>query len=267
MIILPARQLPALIRWFPAGPPGPATLTEHLLATQAGTWWADRAVDPRVIAAECGEHVLLRGDPSALEPADLAPFANTSIEAPDRFRPLLGSAFDQIRPWPRIVHVKRSTSPAARPPLDVTVRRLTTRDALALRRLPAAMSWVHRTWGGPQALARSGYAWAALHRDRIVALACTYFLGTVYEEIACVTVPDPRLQHLGRVCVTALCSDIAARDRTPSWTCPAGDRSTRHLALSAGFRPEYEYTHHVVGSAAAPADGARRRAGQPAALS
>ncbi|MFF4648173.1 GNAT family N-acetyltransferase [Streptomyces sp. NPDC001389] len=110
------------------------------------------------------------------------------------------------------------------------------------------MSWTHGSWRGPDALARSGYAWAAFHGNRIVAVACTYFLGTAYEDIACVTVPDPRIQYLALDCVNALSSDITARGHLPSWTCSTGNRPGRLLAWTAGFRPKTEYTHYVVGA-------------------
>ncbi|MEV7416538.1 GNAT family N-acetyltransferase [Streptomyces sp. NPDC089919] len=256
MINLPTRRLPALVRWFPAGPPGSAALTEHVLSTDKGRWWADRAVRPRAIAVECGDHVLLRGEPDALVPADLARFAGCTIEAPEPFRPLIAASFEPVRPWQRIVYVKRSATPPARPPHEVTVRRLTGRDGRALHRLPPAMHWILRTWGGPHPFARSGYAWAAFHQGRIVALACTYFLGSEYEDIACASVPDPRLRPAVLACVHALCFDIAARRRTPSWTVGAGDRSSRLLAWHAGFRPEHEFTRFAVGDPAKRAGAA-----------
>ncbi|MER6779096.1 MULTISPECIES: hypothetical protein [unclassified Streptomyces] len=83
MIDLPPHRLPALVRWFPTGAPGSVALTEHVLTTEAGRW--DRVVQPRVIAAECGDHVLLRGDPRALAPRELAVFADHNVEAPGRF--------------------------------------------------------------------------------------------------------------------------------------------------------------------------------------
>ncbi|MFB0632434.1 GNAT family N-acetyltransferase [Streptomyces sp. AB3(2024)] len=251
MINLPSHRLPALAGWFPAGAPGPSALTEHALTTQAGRWWVDRVVQPRVIAAECGHHLLLRGDPQALAPQDLARFADRHIEASGRFLPLIRTAFDHVSPRQRMVHVRRSAAPVTRPPRGVTVRRLDAGDARALATIPPAMSWIHHTWGGPEALARSGYAWAAFHGNRIVAVACTYFLGTAYEDIACVTVPDPRIQYLVLDCVNALCSDIAARRHTPSWTCSTANRPGRLLAWTAGFRPKIEYTHYVVGAPAA----------------
>ncbi|MET3983066.1 GNAT family N-acetyltransferase [Streptomyces sp. PvR034] len=258
MINLPSHRLPSLVGWFPAGAPGPSTLTEHALTTQSGRWWVDRVIQPRVIAAECGHHVLLRGDPHALRPKDLARFTDRHIEAPGRFLPLIRTALDHVSPRQRIVHVKSSAASDSRPPRGVTVRRLNAGDARALAVLPPAMSWIHRTWGGPEVLARSGYAWAAFHGNRIVAVACTYFLGTAYEDIACVTVPDPRIQYLALDCVNALCSDIAVRRHIPSWTCSTGNRPGRLLAWTAGFRPRVECTHYLVGT---PATGARVAAG------
>jgi hypothetical protein len=87
MIELLPHRLPALSRWFPAGAPGPAALAEHVLATGTGRFWADRAVQPRAIAVDCAAHVLLRGDPGALVPAELAPLGSRYIEAPIRFLP------------------------------------------------------------------------------------------------------------------------------------------------------------------------------------
>lgn len=75
MINLPPHRLPALAGWFPTAAPGPSALTEHALTTEAGRWWVDRVIQPRVIAVECGHHVLLRGDPQALRAKGLARFA------------------------------------------------------------------------------------------------------------------------------------------------------------------------------------------------
>ncbi|MEU2432075.1 GNAT family N-acetyltransferase [Streptomyces sp. NPDC007861] len=106
--------------------------------------------------------------------------------------------------------------------------------------------------GRPSALAASGLAVAAFHKGAILAVACTYFLGSAYEDIAVVTTPDHRRRHLALACVTRLRADIAARGRTASWACSRDNRPSRLPAWTAGFRLEYEYVHHAAGLPAAP---------------
>ncbi|MFI9045475.1 GNAT family N-acetyltransferase [Streptomyces sp. NPDC053427] len=247
MIELSPGQLPPLPDWFTTGHPGATVLAEHALVSGTGRWWADRAADPRAMAVTCADHVLFRGDPTALAPLSLAGFAAHHVQAPARFLPLLGNAFDRIVPWERMLYVHRAPVAAPRPPHGVTVRRLTPEDAPTLTALAADMAWIHTSWGGPAGLAASGHGWAAFHKDRLLALACTYFRGTVYEDIACVTVPEHRRQRLALACVTALCRDIAAREHLPSWTCSRDNRPSRLLAWTAGFRLEHEYVHYVTG--------------------
>ncbi|MFF2808195.1 GNAT family N-acetyltransferase [Streptomyces sp. NPDC058000] len=129
----------------------------------------------------------------------------------------------------------------------MTVRRLTPADAPALATLGAESAWIHASWGGPAGLAASGHGWAAFEKDRVLAMACTYFRGSAYEDVACLTVPEHRRQHLALGCVTALCQDIAARGHTPSWTCSRDNRPSRLLAWTAGFRLEHEYVHYRTG--------------------
>ncbi|UNO39321.1 GNAT family N-acetyltransferase [Streptomyces sp. MST-110588] len=248
MIELSRDQAAAVSHWFAAGPPGTAALAEHALAQKgAGRWWADRPLAPRAVAVACAGHVLLRGEPTALAPLALAPFAEHHIQAPARFLPLLGHAFDLLLPWERMVYVHRVPAPHPHVPRGVTVRRLTPKDAPALAALGPESAWVHASWGGPDHLAASGHAWAAFARDRILAMACTYFRGSTHEDITCLTVPEHRRQHLALACVTALCQDIAARGHTPSWTCSRDNRPSRLLAWTAGFRLEHEYVHHLTG--------------------
>lgn len=160
MIELLPHRLPALSRWFPAGAPGPAALAEHVLTTGIGRFWADHAVQPRAIAVDCAAHVLLRGDPGALLPAELAPLGSRYIEAPARFLPVLGASFDRIMPWERMVYIRQEEPTSlARTPKGVTVRRITAADADSLAALGPGAAWIHASWGGPAGLAGSGHAW------------------------------------------------------------------------------------------------------------
>jgi hypothetical protein len=254
VIEIPPPDARALARWFPTGAPGPATIGEHALATGVGRWWADRPVQPRAVAVSCAGHVVLRGSPRRLTPELLAPLAGSRIEAPDRFLPVLGAAFDRLTPWERMVWTLQARPQPATVPHAVTVRRLEPADTGALDALGPDACWLSASWGGPLGLAASGHAWAAVTRPgRILAVACTYFRGTGHEDVAVYTVPDRRRLRLGLACVTALCADVVARGHTPAWNCSLHNRASRLLAWHAGFRLVREYVHHAVGSPVRPA--------------
>ncbi|MEU7607629.1 GNAT family N-acetyltransferase [Streptomyces sp. NPDC041003] len=251
MIEITPQQLPALSRWFPTGSPGLGALAEHVLTTGAGHWWADRPDRPRVLAVTCAHHVLLRGDPGALAPDAVTRFADQYVETPARFWPALGSAFERIVPWERMTNVHQPQAPVFLPrtPRGVTVRRLTAEDVAALAGLPAEYAWIHASWGGPAGLAGSGHAWGAFARGRLLSVACTYFLGSAYEDIAVAAVPDRRGERLTLACVAGLTADVRARGRTASWCCSRDNRPDRLLVWTAGFRLTREYVHHVTGRA------------------
>ncbi|OIJ87598.1 GNAT family N-acetyltransferase [Streptomyces sp. MUSC 14] len=238
-----------LARWFPTRSPGPATIGEHVLATGIGSWWADTPVRPSAVAVSCAGHVVLRGSPEHLTPDLLAPLAGNRVETPARFLPALGAAFDSLTPWERMVWTLQATPQPATVPHGVTVRRLEPADTEALHALGPAASWLSASWDGPLGLAASGHAWAAVHRTgHILAMTCTYFRGTGYEDVAVYTVPDRRRHHLALACVTSLCADITSRGHTPSWNCSLHNRASRLLAWHAGFRLVREYVHYAVGS-------------------
>ena len=249
MIELSPPHLPVLTRWFPAGTPGPAALGEHVLATGIGRWWADRPEHPRAVAASCAGYVVLRGSPEALTPEVLASLAGNRIDAPARLLPGLGAAFERITPWERMIWTLQAEPRQATVPFGLTLRRLEPADTDALDALGPDASWISASWGGPLGLASSGHGWAVVSRKgRVLALACTYFRGSRYEDVAVCTVPDHRRHRLALACVTALNGDISARGRTPSWNCSVLNRASRLLAWNAGFRLVREYVHHAVGS-------------------
>lgn len=250
VIELASDQLPPLARWFAAGSPGTAALADHVSASGTGRWWADRVHAPRTLAVACAGHVLFRGDPRALAPDALAVFDAHYVQAPRCFLPVLGSAFDRIVPWERMLYLHQVPVAAPRPPRGVTVRRLVPADAPALAALAPDTAWLHASWGGPAGLAASGLGWAAFGTDEILAVACTYFHGTTYEDIACYTAPAHRRRRLALACVTALCQDIAGRGHAPSWTCSRDNRPSRLLAWTAGFRLAHEYVHYLTGKPA-----------------
>ncbi|WP_069884903.1 GNAT family N-acetyltransferase [Streptomyces luteocolor] len=249
MIPLSSHRLPALPHWFTPGTPGPAALPEHVATSGVGGWWADSAREPRAVAVACAGHVLLRGDPRSVRPGLLAPFAQSHVETSARFLPVLGAAFDRLVPAERMVYVHREPVDPPRLKRGVTVRRLTPADAPALAALSPESAWIHASWGGPEGLAGSGHGRGAFDRDgTLAAVACGYFVGQTYEDVAVVTAPERRRERLALACVTALCADIAARGRTASWSCAQENRPSRLLAWTAGFRLRHEYVRYVTGS-------------------
>ncbi|UFQ19967.1 MULTISPECIES: GNAT family N-acetyltransferase [Streptomyces] len=246
MIPHPAHRPPALARLLRIGGPGTSALAEHVLATGHGAWWTDRAEDPRVIAVTCGDHALLAGDPTALTSADLAPLAGHRVEAPERFLPALAAALGRLHSQARMLYIHRAAGVPPRLARRVTVRRIRPEDGPALAAAAPATAWIHASWGGPAALAASGYGWAAFHRDRVLAMACTHFTGTRYEDVACPSNPDGRRQHLSLACVQGLIADVTARGRTATWSCAGDHRASRLLAWTAGFRLADEYVHHTT---------------------
>ncbi|MFI8931040.1 GNAT family N-acetyltransferase [Streptomyces sp. NPDC053474] len=249
MIPLDPRQLPALSRWFAVGAPGTAALPEHVLAHGAGQWWADRADAPRALAVTCAGHVVLRGDPRAVTPAGLAPFAAGHVDAPLRFLPVLGAAFERLVPVERMVYVHREPVAVPPPPRGVRVRPVTADDAAALAAGWPGSDWIHDSWGGAEGLAASGRAVAAFDRGgRVLSVACAYFAGAAYEDVAVATAPEHRRRGLAHACVTALTADVAARGRTASWSCARENRPSRLLAWTTGFRLESEHTRFATGA-------------------
>ncbi|MFI8187125.1 GNAT family N-acetyltransferase [Actinacidiphila glaucinigra] len=255
-------EVPSLDGWFPSGVPGPVALAEHVRATGNGRWWADREAAPRAVAVACADHVLLEGDPRYVDPDALAPLANGYVLARTRFLPVLGAAFERVVPGERMIWVQSRPVPRRRPPRDAVVRRLAPGDGPAVAAAGDDVRWITRSWGGAQGLAASGHAWGAFRSGRLVSLACTYFLGDRYEDLAVVTLRGHRREGLALACLSGLCGDVASRGRTPGWTCSRGNRPSRRLAWTAGFRLFGEYVHYAVGRPA----GAGRLRGTTRAL-
>ncbi|MHA7961469.1 GNAT family N-acetyltransferase [Streptomyces sp. L500] len=247
---------------FPAGRPGVGALPEHAARTALGTWWADHPLRPRAAAVSCAGYAVLAGDPGATALEDLAYLAHCYVVTPDRFLPVLGSAFVRIVPWERMIWAYDGPVPAVRPAPGVVVRPLTPADTPEVRALGPDLAWTATSWGGPPGLAASGHGWGAFRDRRLLSLACTLFAGSRYEDIAVATLPAERGRRLASACVRALCADITARGRVPSWSCSRDNHPSRHLAAKSGFRLIHTYVHYALGAPAAatrlPAAATRR---------
>jgi GNAT superfamily N-acetyltransferase len=237
MIRLTPEQVSAVADWFSVERVC-WLVGSHLVHTGHGAAWADRWPAPRALLVETGGNYSLAGDPAALAPADLPHLAGF-IEAPEPFVPLLRAACDDLFAWPRVI----LWLPAAadldvacfQPAAEAVVRALTVADIPGLAGLGPETNWIGNTWGGPAGLAASGRAWGAFVGERLASVAGTFFAGAEYEEVGVATEPDFRCQGLNTACAAALCRDIRARDRRPSWSTSADNAASRRVAEKLGF--------------------------------
>jgi hypothetical protein len=246
VIPLTSRQAATLRpRLLPDGSGG-RLVALHVVRTGNGACLADRWPDPRAILAECGGNYALTGEPEALTPAALRPSIAGFVDAPGRFEPLLREAFPEVRVWDRVVF-ELGTRPRYQTPPGVQVRRLEPHDAGRLRGLSPDLSWISKTWGGPEGLAASGHGWGAFAEGRLVSVACSFFVGDRYEELGVVTEEEFRGAGLNGACAGALCEDIAGRGRTPSWTTSPDNRASVRVARKLGFAFVRNDSLYVVG--------------------
>ncbi len=232
MVPISREQLATLERWFVPDRPGPL-VGLHVIRTGNGTCLVDRWPDPRALLVETAANYSLAGDPEALAPADLRGHLAGFVEAPPPFVPLLEAACPNMLVWDRVVLALHGPLPPA-PPARLP-RRLEADDAAALAALSGECRWVSRTWSGPAGLAASGTAWGVFDRDRLVSVACVFFVGDRYEEIGVATEPGFRGRGLSTLCAGAVCGDILRRGRTPSWTTSPDNAASFRVARKLGF--------------------------------
>jgi RimJ/RimL family protein N-acetyltransferase len=247
MMQLTLQQLATLRHWFLPDRPGPL-IGLHLLNTSHGTAWADCWPDPRALYVETGKNGSLAGEPSALTPAMIRDVVIGFVEAPPAFAPLLKATFPDLVAWDRVIY-ELPTAPIYRQPAGFILRRLTSADTQHLATLSEEAYWVSKTWGGPAGLAASGYAWGAFAGEQLAAVANSFFVGEQYEEIGVATEPAFRGLELSVACSGALCNEMHARGRIPSWTTSPDNRASIRVAEKLGFRRVRDDTLYVVGIA------------------
>jgi len=245
VIKLPLDQAATLKDWFLPERPGPL-IGLHVLQTGHGVCYVDRWPAPRAILVDSASNMLLVGDPSALQPDDLRAHITGFVEAPAPFVPLLRATFPDLVVWERVIF-DLAGKPHYTLPNDYRVRRLTNGDAHALGELGPDSRWIYKTWETPIALAASGYAWGAFADDRLVAVANSFFLGQQYEDIGVVTEAEFRGLGLSVACAGALCADIQARGRTPSWSTSLDNLASRRVAAKLGFTFQRHDYLYVIG--------------------
>jgi RimJ/RimL family protein N-acetyltransferase len=223
--------------WFVPERPGPL-VGLHVLQTGIGTVLADRWPEPRAVVAQVAENYSLQGDPDALQPAQLQAQVVGFVDAPGTFDALLHAAFPTLIEWHRVILEwdptarRRDVTPK---PAGSGARRLTSADAPALAAISPEIAWVARTWGGPVGLATNGYAWGAFVEQRLVSIACTFFVGERYEDVGVATEPAYRARGLSTACAAGLCDDIRTRRRVPTWATSPDNQPSLRVAAKLGF--------------------------------
>jgi RimJ/RimL family protein N-acetyltransferase len=245
MIRLTPKQIASLKPWFLPERPGPL-IGSHVIQTGHGACLVDRWPAPRVVLVETAGNYTLSGEAQVLAPADLQPHIEGFVDTTEAFAPLLRAAFPDVKTWPRIAFAQ----PDAPNPVaagDVALRRLEPSDRPHLERFDPDSAWISNTWGGPAALAGSGFGWGAFVAGRLASIACTFFLGETYEDIGVVTEPDFRGLGLSVACADALCRDIRARDHQPTWTTSPDNTASLRVAEKLGFVVQRQHQLYVVG--------------------
>lgn len=206
----------------------------------------DRWPDPHIVLVETAGNYTLLGEAHALTPAEIHPHIKGFVETSAAFVPLLKAAFPDLKTWPRVIFA-RQTIPVPVSTAASLVHRLILSDIPLLRGLDPELSWISKTWGGPQGLAASGFGWGAFVAGQLASVACTFFLGTAYEEIGVVTEPEFRGLGLSTACAGALCHDIWARGHQPSWTTSPDNLASSRVAEKLGFTIHRNDWLYVVG--------------------
>ncbi len=245
MIQLIPRQLEALRRWFTPERPGPL-VGLHVLNTGNGACFVDRCPNPRTLLANAAGNYALAGDPETATADDLKLRIAGFVEAPERFAPLLRAVFPDLRLWDRVVFELKA-KPFFSMPAGKLIRRLEAKDVFHLRGLRPEINWICNTWGGPERLAASGYAWGAFANERLVSVACSFFVGEQYEDIGVVTESEFRGLGLSVACAGKLCEDIQSRGKQPSWTTSPDNLASVRVAEKLGFRLHRHDVLYVTG--------------------
>lgn len=233
MIQLTPLQLETLRNWFTPERPGPL-VGLHVLQTGNGQCFVDCWPNSRTLLVNTADNYMLAGDPETLTPDDLQLRIAGFVEAPERFAPLLQVAFPDLKVWDRVVF-ELKTKPALGLPAKQLIRRLEPDDVYHLQRMLPEINWIWNTWDGPERLAASGYAWGAFANERLVSVACSFFVGDHYEDIGVVTESEFRGLGLSVACAGKLCEDIQSRGKQPSWTTSPDNLASVRVAEKLGF--------------------------------
>jgi RimJ/RimL family protein N-acetyltransferase len=248
--VSPDRASPLLRQWL--DPAEPRLLAAwHVLMTGNGVVFVDQWPDAQLVLTRSGSNYALLGSPDALSIDSLRRHVAGFLEAPHAFAPVLAKLSSETIEWPRInllQTVVREPGPA-----NAEVRRLDATDAHLVSGLQTESNWIADTWGGAAGLARSGFAYGAFVDGRLASVACTFFVAERFEDLGVITEPAFRGHGLSPACAAAVCADIRARGRVPSWTTSPDNTASLRVAEKLGFTPGHHDRLWVVGRSVPPA--------------
>lgn len=252
MLLLTPAQTATLRPWFLSERPG-WLVGMHVINTGHGACFVDRWPEPQAAFIATADNGALVGNPNTAFLFKLRGQMANFVEAPGQWEPALRSVFPKLQVWERVVFsLTTPPPPELALPASTPIRRLEPADAYALWGLSPEVSWIAKTWGGPAGLAASGVAWGAWSATRLVAVACSFFLGEQYEELGVVTEPAWRGQGLSLRCTAALCADIVARGHTPIWSTSPDNQASIRVAQKLGFTYERADRLYAIGIAIPP---------------
>ncbi|MFQ5706127.1 MAG: GNAT family N-acetyltransferase [bacterium] len=245
MMQINTSQTATLEEWFVPDRPGPL-VGLHVIQTGNGACFVDRWPNPRAVLVDSAGNYSLAGEAEVLTPVDLKDRIAGFVEAPEPFVPLLKAAFPELKVWHRVI-MELPGKPSFSLPRTAKVRQIESGDTCHLWGLSPEVAWICKTWGGPAGLASSGHAWGAFADGRLVSVACTFYVGVRYEDIAVVTEPEFRGLGLSGACAGALCADIQSRGRRPSWQTSPDNTASLRVAQKLGFTLSRHDCHYVIG--------------------
>jgi RimJ/RimL family protein N-acetyltransferase len=233
--------------WFQPEQPG-QLVGPHVITTGKGAAWVGHWPEPRALLVESAGNYTLVGQPEAISPVRLALLVVGFVDAAAPFAPLLHATFPNLRIWNRVVYVLDHHQPEMSQH-NALIRRLHAGDTAHVAQLSPDLAWIAKTWGGPAGLARSGYAWGAFVQGQLAAVACSFFVGSQFEEIGVITESAYRGQGLSVACAAALCQDVQQRGRQASWSTSPDNRASIRVAEKLGFRFARDHRLYVCGIA------------------
>jgi GNAT superfamily N-acetyltransferase len=219
-------------------------VTDAVLEGRLGAAVADRAAGPRVARLDIGCYSIFGGDPALPASRELVRTVASPRELlfPDcdawraRLREVLGTGLSE-RPMRAFdaagLDPERLRALAREVPPDFELHEID--PGIAARLGPEHEPHAMQVFDSPQAFARSGIGFCALHSGEIACVASSYAVCSARIELAIATHPTYRRRGLARVVASRLMAECLTRGIVPQWN--AGNPVSQHLAVSLGYRP------------------------------